>query len=115
MGNSDTDELRATIKDYLSRPGILSKGQISRISQGFASSDANLTSKEAAHILDDIRLMDAGLAAQLQQYTPHDSCQVSFIRDVLRRVWKRAQYDTHPIPVISEVADVRPILLGVMS
>lgn len=95
-----TEDMKGLVGDYLLRPTSLSKGQKTRLRDGFNSGDNKLINREVGNILSDIRATDSELATRLISFTPHDSCQISLIREVLLETWNTGKLNTKPIPMI---------------
>lgn len=43
--------------------------------------------ESAIKVLKDITSKDAGLAKEMEEFTPWESCRISLVRDVLVRRW----------------------------
>ncbi len=112
---NDLQYLKDRIKEFLLRPASLSKGKNTRIRDGFDSQNVTMTTKVAANVLNDIRAMDAELKQKLKDYTPHDSCQTSLIRDVLLEIRNTGELSTQPISVIGALPASRLASSGAMA
>ena len=92
-----TDEVKLEIRTFLARPEALSKVQKKRIQQGFAAQDHEVTVQGAQEVLSVIQALDSELTSALAAFTPHDSCQISLIREALLDEWATGRLATQPI------------------
>lgn len=95
--------MRDRIFEFLLRPDCLSKKQRDSIRSAFAAGNSDQERQVAKEILDDIEGMDVFLSDDLAVFTPHESCRISLIRDVLLQVRERGQLATQPVQVVREL------------
>lgn len=98
-----TEQMKARVKDYLGSPDSLSAGQRRRVRKAFEEGDYELSVRESGKILDQMCL-EPETQKLFNSFTPHRSCQISLIRDVLQEIWQRGKLDTRPIAQIGRVA-----------
>jgi len=96
-----TDDVRAMIDEYVDRPETLSKEQRKRIREGFEAKNYSATQKEAKEILANISQLDRGLHEALSAHSPHESCQISLIRDELLRRYEAGMLFTRPLKKVT--------------
>lgn len=98
--------MRDRIFAFLLQPDCLSKAQRQSIRAAFDGNDIDQQREVAVTLLEDIRGRDVFLSEDLHTFTPHDSCKVSLIRDVLLSVKSRGQLATQPIEIPAELVTV---------
>lgn len=88
-----TEKMMDEVRDYLTRPDVLSSGRCRRLQEAFSRDDDDAIIAESGHILDEM-LIEVRTRSMFNSFTPHRRCQVSLIREVLKDIWGKRQVNS---------------------